>query len=213
MSGDDLYRDLKQTVFEELENRYPALEISGGAAKEEADLVVAGLRRNTAFALVAIYALIAISFRSYLQPLLFMLAVPVAWAGAIAIHWVLDLTMSFQSLVGTIAASGVVVNDSVVLLDFIRKRRKNEAEALTATIVEACASRFRSIMLVALTTLAGFFPMLFVTSEQANFLVPMTLALTFGLLFGVAATLLLVPVCYAVLQDLTAVSAVSEESG
>lgn len=213
LSGDDLYQDLKQNYFEELENRYPALEISGGAAKEEADLVAAGLKRNTGIALVAIYALIAVSFRSYLQPLLFMLAVPVAWSGAIAIHWALDLTMSFQSLVGTIAASGVVVNDSVVLLDFIRKRREQTDEPLTTTIVEACASRFRPIMLVALTTLAGFFPMLFVTSEQANFLVPMTLALTFGLLFGVAATLVLVPVCYAVLQDLTASSPVSEEVG
>lgn len=201
LNGDEIFKDLQQSYFEELENNYPMLEISGGAAKEEAELVAAGLKQNTWIALAVIYALIAVSFRSYLQPFLFMLAIPVAWTGAILIHWAMDLTMSFQSLVGTVAASGVVVNDSVVLLDYIHKRRNN-GEALTVTIVEACVSRFRPIMLVALTTLAGFFPMLFVTSEQANFLVPMTLALTFGLIFGVFATLILAPACYAVLQDI-----------
>ena len=203
LSGEDIYKDLQQGFFKELKNRYPLLEISAGAAKEEAEIVAAGLEQNTWIALVVIYALIAVSFRSYIQPLLFMFAVPVAWTGALLIHWALGLTMSFQSLVGTIAASGVVVNDSVVLLDFIRKRQHPD-EALSTTIIEACASRFRPIILVALTTLAGFFPMLFVTSEQANFLVPMALALTFGLSFGVVATLVLAPVCYAVLQDVTA---------
>ncbi len=147
-----------------------------------------------------IYALIAVTFRSYLQPLLFMLAVPVAWTGAVLIHWALDLTLSFQSLVGMVAASGVVVNDSVVLLDFIRKRRETNL-TLGDVIIEACADRFRPISLVAMTMLSRFFPMLFVTSEQANFLVPMTLSLTFGLVFGLAATLILIPACYAVLED------------
>ncbi|MGH8475405.1 MAG: efflux RND transporter permease subunit [Methylococcales bacterium] len=89
-----------------------------------------------------------------------------------------------------------------MLLDFIRKRRQTEAPP-GEVIIEACADRFRPIGLVALTTLSGFSPMLFVTSEQANFLVPMTLSLTFGLIFGLAATLILVPACYAVLEDAT----------
>lgn len=202
LSGDEIFNDLQQHFFSELENRYPLLEISGGAAKEEADLVAAGLKQNTWIALTVIYALIAITFRSYVQPLLFMLAVPVAWTGAILIHWTLGLTMSFQSLVGTVAASGVVVNDSVVLLDFIRKRHR-PGEPLGNALIQACTARFRPILLVALTTLAGFFPMLFVTSEQANFLVPMALALSFGLIFGVVSTLVLTPVCYAVLKDMT----------
>jgi len=200
IKGDALFKDLEKNVFPALKNQYPALSISGGKAGEEAELVEAGLKTNTFIALVAIYALIAVSFRSYLQPLLFMLAVPVAWLGAVLIHWALGLTMSFQSVVGMIAASGVVVNDSIVLLDYIQKR-KSEAVGLHAIIVEACTSRFRPIVLVALTNLAGFFPMLFETSEQAKFLVPMTLALTFGLLFGMIATLMLIPACYAILED------------
>ena len=164
-------------------------------------MLEAGLKTNTLIALVAIYALIAVSFRSYLQPLLFMLAVPVAWLGAVLIHGALGLTMSFQSVIGMIAASGVVVNDSIVLLDYIQKRKGAEV-SLHEVIVEACTSRFRPIILVALTNFAGFLPMLFETSEQAKFLVPMTLALTFGLLFGMIATLFLIPACYAVLEDI-----------
>lgn len=198
--GDDLFKKLEQGFFKELQDRYPSLTISGGAAKEEAELVAEGLERNTLIALAAIYALIAVSFRSYLQPLVFMLAVPVAWLGAVLIHWALGLTLSFQSLVGMVAASGVVVNDSIVLLDYIRKRG-NERGRLDEIISEACAARFRPIILVSLTNLAGFFPMLFETSEQAKFLVPVTLSLTFGLLFGMAATLVLIPACYAVLND------------
>ncbi|WP_020563976.1 efflux RND transporter permease subunit [Methylosarcina fibrata] len=200
LTGEQIFKELRESTFETLENRYPGLEISGGAAKEEADLVMAGLKRNTLISLAAIYALIAVSFRSYLQPLLFMLAVPVAWLGALSVHWALGMTMTFQSVVGAVAASGVVVNDSIVLLDYIRQRRADES-SLSGLIVEACASRFRPIVLVALTNLAGFFPMLFETSEQAIFLVPMTLSLTFGLLLGTTATLILIPACYAVLQD------------
>lgn len=200
VSGNDIFHDLEAKLFPGLLAQYPNVEISPGEAKEEAEILEAGLKTNTIIALVAIYALIAISFRSYLQPLLFMLAVPVAWLGAVLIHGALGLTMSFQSVVGMIAASGVVVNDSIVLLDYIQKR-KGEAVSLHEVIVEACTSRFRPIILVALTNFAGFMPMLFETSEQAKFLVPMTLALTFGLLFGMIATLLLIPACYAVLED------------
>ncbi len=195
---------------------------------------MAGLKRNTLIALAVIYALLAVSFSSYAQPFLFLLAVPVAWLGGVLAHWALGLNISFQSLVGMVAASGVVVNDSVVLLDYIKQRRtryeaggrrlevgESEAGGLrgaadrdlgspasslqppaSALIIEACSSRFRAIFLVSLTNLAGFCPMLFEASEQAKFLVPVTVSLTAGLLFGMAATLVLVPACYAVVEDL-----------
>ncbi len=126
---------------------------------------------------------------------------PVAWLGVVLIHWVLGLTLSFQSLVGMVAASGVVVNDSVVLLDYIQQRR-DPALSPGELIAEACASRFRPIILVALTNFAGFFPMLLETSEQAKYLVPVTVALTAGLFFGMLATLILTPTCYAIIEDL-----------
>jgi multidrug efflux pump subunit AcrB len=205
VKGPDVFKKLEDNLFPSLMAQYPDVDISAGEAKEEAELLQESLKSNTYIALIAIYALIAISFRSYLQPLLFMLAVPVAWLGAVLIHGALGLTMSFQSVIGMVAASGVVVNDSIVLLDYIQKR-KGEAVSLHELIVEACTSRFRPIILVALTNFAGFLPMLFETSEQAKFLVPMTLALTFGLLFGTVATLFLIPACYTILEDVGIIS-------
>jgi multidrug efflux pump subunit AcrB len=115
-----------------------------------------------------------------------------------------------ESLVGMAAASGVVVNDSLVLLDYIHKRRTDEAgvvassrEQLPASnlILEACRSRFRPILLAFLTSFAGVLPLLLETSAQAQFLIPMALSLSAGLLFGLAASLVLTPVCYAILEQ------------
>ena len=223
-SPEAISQDLETNLYPDLRRRFPGIEISRGEAAEEADEIMAGLKRNTLIALAVIYALLAVSFRSYAQPFLFLLAVPVAWLGGVLAHWALGLNLSFQSLVGMVAASGVVVNDSVVLLDYIRRRyeagdRRLEVGKSAADrdleppvsslqppasplIIEACTSRFRAIFLVSLTNLAGFFPMLFEQSEQAKFLVPVTVSLTAGLLFGMAATLVLVPACYAVVEDL-----------
>ena len=200
LSPESISQDLEASFYPDLRQRYPGLEISRGEAAEEADEIMAGLKRNTLIALAVIYALLAVSFRSYAQPFLFLLAVPVAWLGGVLAHWALGLNLSFQSLVGMVAASGVVVNDAVVLLDYIKQRRASDTH-FAALIIEACSSRFRPIFL-SLTNLAGFFPMLFETREQAKFLVPVTVSLTAGLVFGMAATLVLVPACYAVVEDL-----------
>jgi multidrug efflux pump subunit AcrB len=200
VSASVIDQELATQFFPLLEQQYRGIKISRGEAAEEADEIMAGLKRNTLIALAIIYALLAVTFKSYIQPLLFLLTVPVAWLGAVLIHWVMGLNFSFQSLVGMVAASGVVVNDSVVLLHFIRKRRE-EFTHLADLIINVCISRFRPILLVALTSIAGFAPMLFETSEQAKFLVPVTLSLAAGLSFGMIATLVLVPVCYAVLSD------------
>lgn len=205
MSVKAIEQDLESQLFSVLEQRYPGLELSFGEAAEEADRILEDLKRNTLIALIAIYALLAVSFKSYLQPLLFLLAVPVVWLGAIFAHWIVGLNFSFQSLIGMVAASGIVVNDSVVLLHFIQ-RKKTKAMQLPALIVEACVSRFRPILLIALTSIAGFAPMLFETSEQAKFLIPVTLSLTAGLSFGMIATLVLVPVCYAILTNIPTIS-------
>ncbi|MDD5034359.1 MAG: efflux RND transporter permease subunit, partial [Methylococcaceae bacterium] len=155
---------------------------------------------NTLLALVVVYALIAIPFRSYLLPFVFLLAAPVAWSGAVVAHWAMGLPLSMESLVGMIAASGVVVNDSLVLLDYVRQREDSE-EGAESLLKDACSVRFRPILLAFLTNFAGFFPTLMETSAQAQFLVPMTLSLAAGLLFGMGACLFLTPTGYAVLED------------
>jgi len=115
-------------------------------------------------------------------------------------HSVLCLPLSMESLVGMIAASGVVVNDSMVLLDYMHEHGQRVNDPFTL-IADACAARFRPIFLAFITNFAGFLPTLLETSEQAQFLVPMTLSLAAGLLFGMFASLLLTPLCYAALQD------------
>jgi len=141
-SPESISRDLEANLYPDLVRRFPGIEISRGEAAEEADEIMAGLKRNTLIALAVIYALLAVSFRSYAQAFLFLLAVPVAWLGGVLAHWALGLNLSFQSLVGMVAASGVVVNDSVVLLDYIKQRRtRYEAAGRRLEVGESVADR------------------------------------------------------------------------
>ena len=114
-------------------------------------------------------------------------------------HWLIGLPLSMESLVGMIAASGLVINDSLVLLDYVQKR-EDSSQPVSALILEACSARFRPILLAFLTNFVGFLPILLERSEQAQFLVPMTLSLTVGLLVSMAASLILTPVYYAVTE-------------
>jgi multidrug efflux pump subunit AcrB len=195
-----IYSDLENHYLPSLQQRFPALHAEVGQDRLEQDAMLDSLLRNTVLSLVAIYALIAVTFRSYLQPLIFLFAVPVAWSGGVFAHWAVGLPLSMESLVGMIAASGVVVNDSLVLLDYI-KEHEGAAEDPRTLIGKACAVRFRPILLAFLTNFAGFLPTLVETSAQAQFLVPMTLSLAVGLLFGIGASLVLTPACYAILHD------------
>lgn len=196
----ELYAVLEKDVFGSLENVFPGLSIKIGQQRQEQKELLAVFTKNTLLALLVIYALIAVPFRSYSKPIIFLLAAPVAWSGAVLAHWFMGLPLSMESLVGMIAASGVVVNDSLVLLDYIRQHDGDE-RSIETLIVEACTSRFRPILLAFLTNFAGFLPTLLETSPQAQFLIPMTLSLSAGLLIGMTASLILTPICYAILGD------------
>jgi multidrug efflux pump subunit AcrB len=195
-----IYGDIEKNLLPKLEHDYQDLSIAIGQNRQEQEATTESLGRNTAIALFVIYAMIAIPFRSYLKPLIFMLAAPVAWSGGVLAHGLLGLPLSMESLVGMIAASGVVINDSLVLLDSIREHEDSD-KPITELIIEACASRFRPILLAFLTNFAGFLPTLLEASPQAQFLIPMTLSLSAGLLFGMAASLVLTPVCYAMIGE------------
>ena len=193
-----LYTALEASEMASLRQRYPGLSIDIGQERQEQEATTCALKQNTLIALLVIYVLIAVPFRSYLKPLIFLLAAPVAWSGAVLAHGLAGLPLSMESLVGMIAASGVVVNDSLVLLDYL-KEHEHEQKPLSDLICDACTARFRPIFLAFLTNFAGFLPALLETSPQAQFLIPMTLSLSAGLLLGMAASLVLTPVCYAVL--------------
>jgi len=159
-----------------------------------------GLKAGFLMALIAIYFLLAIPFRSYVQPLIVMLAIPFGVIGAILGHLLMGYNLSLISMMGIVALSGVVVNDSLVLIDYANRRRL-EGETPHGAVVSAGVRRFRPIILTTLTTFGGLAPMIFETSRQARFLIPMALSLGFGILFATFITLLLVPCLYLMIED------------
>jgi multidrug efflux pump subunit AcrB len=152
-------------------------------------------------ALFGIYALLAIPFRSFTQPLIVMAAIPFGLVGAVTGHFIMGMNLSILSLFGMVGLAGVVVNDSLVLIHAANRIRDAGASAQKA-VTRAGAMRFRAIILTSLTTFAGLSPMLLERSLQAQFLIPMAVSLGFGVLFATFITLLLVPCGYLILEDL-----------
>ena len=151
-------------------------------------------------ALLVIYTLLAIPFRSYVQPLIVMVAIPFGIVGAVIGHMIMGYSLSIISFMGIVALSGVVVNDALVLIDYANRRRWHGTSAGEAIRV-AGMRRFRPIMLTTLTTFGGLAPMIFETSRQARFLIPMAISLGYGIVFATSITLLIVPSLYLILED------------
>ena len=191
----------KKGYMDDLLKSYPGVAWSfEGEAREQSD-IFKSLGRMSVIAAFIIYALLAVPLRSYLQPFIVMFVIPFGLIGAILGHWIMGQSMSILSILGFVALAGVVVNDSLVLVDFINNERGNGAPIRKA-IESAGAKRFRPIILTSLTTFVGLLPLLFETSLQAQFLIPMATSLSFGVLFATFMTLLLVPAFYNILEDL-----------
>lgn len=195
--------DIEKNVLPRLMAKYPGLHYAeSGAAKEEAKVAVS-MMIGFVLSLFGIYALLAIPTRSYLQPLIIMGVIPFGMIGAIFGHWVTGYAMSMMSLMGVIALSGVVVNDSLIMVDFVNRAIADGTDKLTA-VVESGMKRFRAILLTSLTTFAGLVPMLLEDSLQAQEIIPMAISLAFGIVFATVITLLLIPSLYMILDDLNA---------
>ncbi len=162
---------------------------------------IGGLINGFLVALFVIFALMAIPFKSYVQPVIVMSAIPFGLVGAVIGHVVLGFTLNFMSMLGMVAVAGVVVNDSLVLVHFINRQVAKHG-SLKNAVAEAGAARFRPILLTSLTTTAGVTPLMLETSLQAQFMIPMTVAMASGVLFATLITLLLVPSLYMILEDL-----------
>jgi multidrug efflux pump subunit AcrB len=160
-----------------------------------------GLALGLLLAMMIIYLLLAIPFRSYMQPAIIMISIPFGIIGAIIGHLLMGYGLSIMSFFGVVALSGVVVNDSLVLIDFANRRHAAGDSAHDA-VLAAGIQRFRPILLTTMTTFCGLAPIIFETSRQARFLIPMAISLGFGILFSTIIALLLVPVLYLVVEDL-----------
>ncbi|MFT4654533.1 MAG: multidrug efflux pump subunit AcrB [Patiriisocius sp.] len=196
----EVARDVMTNFIPELLLRYPDVSTKlQGASREQGEAMVS-LAQGFLFALLMIYALLAIPLKSYSQPLIIMSVIPFGLVGAIAGHIIMFEVVSVLSIFGIIALSGVVVNDSLIMVDFVNRARK-EGRSLMDSILTAGTERFRAIVLTSLTTFMGLMPIVFERSLQAQIVIPMAISLAFGILFATVITLLLVPSLYLVLDD------------
>ena len=187
-------------VLEGLSIKFPGVSWDYlGEQKDQKDSMTE-MSQKFIFALLGIYILMAIPLKSYIQPIIVMTVIPFGIVGAVAGHIIMGLELSIMSMCGIIALSGVVVNDSLVLVEYVNRHRK-EGGSLIEAVRNAGAARFRPILLTSLTTFAGLMPMLVETDMQARFLIPMAVSLGFGILFATFITLLLVPSVYMMLED------------
>lgn len=191
---------LKENTLPALRELFPGTNWSFEGSDAELRRATGSLYVNFLLALAVIYVLLAIAFRRYVQPLVVLVAIPFGIVGAVLGHIVLGYDLSLVSLMGVIALSGVVINDSLIMLDYANRRRAEGADALTA-ISEAGVRRFRPILLTTLTTFGGLVPLIFERSLQAQYIIPMAISLGFGILFSTAIILVLVPCLYLILED------------
>ncbi|ABV36584.1 acriflavin resistance protein [Shewanella sediminis HAW-EB3] len=193
ISPSELVAQLEATLVPELEKQFSDLNIYfAGEAEQKAD-TMASMAEMFMLALLIIYVLLAVPLKSYTQPILIMLAIPFGIVGAILGHWWNDLTISILSLFGILALSGVVVNDSLLLVSRFNELIKQKSLSLHDAIVEACTSRLRAVFLTSLTTFVGLSPILAETSLQAQFLIPAAASLGYGIVFATVITLVLIP--------------------
>jgi len=199
----NILKDMKQQVLPDLLNKTPGLSYSFKGHNEEIGESISALLKGLGMALLCIFALLAVPFKSYLQPFIIMFCIPFGVIGAIIGHIIMGYSLSVMSLFGLVAMTGVVVNDSLVLIDFANRRCRNGISALYA-VHSAGIQRFRPILLTTLTTCGGLAPIITETSRQAKFLIPMAISLGFGILFATFITLIMVPCLYMILEDIKA---------
>lgn len=191
---------LGSTALPELARSFPGLSSSVKGREADRAEGMQSLFQGFLFALVSIYFLLAIPFRSYSQPLIVMAAIPFGIVGAVLGHLLMGYSLSLMSMMGVVALSGIVVNDSLVLVDYANKRRRDGFDPHHA-VKAAALRRFRPVLLTTLTTFFGLAPMIFETSRQARFMIPMAISLGFGILFATLITLGLVPCLYLIVEN------------
>jgi multidrug efflux pump subunit AcrB len=209
----EILADTRARFLPDLSTRYPRTEISlEGESAEQAE-TGASMQRNLLVGILGIFLLLSFQFRSYTEPVIVLLALPMAAIGAIWGHLLMGIELSMPSFMGLASLAGVVVNDSILLVTFVKIHTARGEEVVDAARL-ASRDRFRPVLLTSLTTIAGLAPLLFERSLQAQILVPLVTSLAFGLLASTVLVLLVVPACYAILHDfgLTTVARDERES-
>lgn len=200
VSPEEVSANIKNVLVPALLAKYPSLTIELGGEQEERASALGGLAAGSALSLILIFMLLAIPLRSYLQPFVIMSVIPFGAVGAIFGHWIMGVQLMFFSALGIVALSGVVVNASLVLVDYVNRQRR-EGVGTYAAVLNACVTRFRPIMLTSVTTFVGLIPLMLTNTPATAPFIPMAVSLAWGVLFATFITLLGVPCLYIILED------------
>ena len=195
-----IVNDLKTNFLPILRQRYPGLTYDFEGQEKRTRESMDSIQSGYLLALMGIFLLLASQFRSYIQPVIIMTAIPFGLIGAILGHLVMGLEFTIISVFGIVALSGIVVNDSLILIDFINRAAQSGTE-IEQAVIESGKARFRPVLLTSITTIAGLFPLLLERSFQAQFIIPMAVSICFGLLVATVLTLLYVPALYLIVSD------------
>ena len=198
-TGNEVVAALNKAILPQIVKKYSSISYSFEGEQQAQGENLKSLGKNFLLAMVIVYILLAIPFKSYFQPLVVMSSIPFGLTGAVFGHLVMGMNFSILSVMGIVALTGVVVNDSLVMVDFINRYR-TEGNTIRQAVLEAGPRRFRPIFLTSLTTFVGLAPLILEKSMQAKFMIPMAVSLAFGVIFATMITLLLVPVSYLVLE-------------
>jgi multidrug efflux pump subunit AcrB len=200
-NANQIAADLRKGLLADLEAEYAGLRATFEGEQKEQSETMGGLYAGSVLAVLLIYTLLALAFGSFAQPIVVLTAIPFGMVGAVLGHWWMGLDLTLLSSIGFLAMAGVVVNDSMILIDFVNRAREAGTPVLEA-VRQAGPRRFRAIILTSLTTFAGLAPLLMEKAAQAQFLIPMAVSLAFGVAFSTMVTLLIVPSSYLILEDL-----------
>ena len=199
-NAEEILADIKLNLLPGLAADYPGLSFDMEGEAKERGSSMGSMSKGFIFAILSIFAILAIPFRSYSSPIIIMAAIPFGLVGAVLGHLIMGFDLSILSVFGVVALTGVVVNDSLLLIDKVNRNRI-EGKNIHDAVVFAGMRRFRPILLTSLTTFFGLMPMMLETSVQAQFLIPMAISLAFGIIFATNITLLLIPSLYMILED------------
>ena len=200
INSGELLNDVSRNFLPFFQKKYPNVSAVFGGETEEGSKTQGSILRGFVLGLFGIFMLLSFQFRSYIEPLIIILVIPFSLIGVIWGHWLLGLDITMPSMLGFVSLSGIIVNDSILLVEFM-KIRINEGRDLHESSRHASRDRFRAILLTSLTTIAGMTPLLFETSLQAQILIPLVVSLVFGMIASTFIVLLMVPVLYNILDD------------
>jgi len=201
-NASEVVEELNSKFLKELVLKYPGIKYDLEGQAKRTKESVDSLKTGFLFALMGMFLLLASQFKSYIQPVIIMAAIPFGLVGAIIGHAIMGFPITMISFFGIVALSGIVVNDSLILIDFINSEIRGGEEVVRA-VMESGKSRFRPVLLTSVTTVAGLFPLLLETSFQAQFLIPMAISICFGLIVATVLTLVYVPSLYLIVKDIT----------